>query len=58
MQDEQAERNERLKATLRLENTDNLNKSGKDGVRVCSPTQVKKSDVTKTSQRGGPYNSR
>jgi hypothetical protein len=58
MEDEQASRNERLKATMLLENTDNLNRSGKEGVKVCSPTQVKKEDVTKASQRGEPYNTR
>jgi hypothetical protein len=39
MSDENAERNDRLKATMRQQNSDNLNTSGKAGVKVCSPRQ-------------------
>jgi hypothetical protein len=37
MLDQTADRNKQLKATMRDENTGNLNTSGKDGVVVCSP---------------------
>ena len=41
MQDEQAERNERLKATMRDQSSANLNTSGKSGVVLQSPRQAK-----------------
>jgi hypothetical protein len=34
------ERNERFKAAMREQNSDNLNTSGKNGVVVCSPRLV------------------
>jgi hypothetical protein len=39
MSDENADRNNRLKATMRQQNSDNLNKSGRAGVVVKSPKQ-------------------
>jgi hypothetical protein len=39
MSDETSERNDRLKATMRQQNSDNVNTSGKAGVKVCSPNQ-------------------
>ena len=39
MSDQTSDRNNRLKATMRQQNSDNLNKSGKEGVKVKSPTQ-------------------
>lgn len=39
MSDQTSDRNERLKATMRNENTSNLNTSGKSGKVVCSPSQ-------------------
>ena len=39
MPDQTADRNKQLKATMRDENTGNLNTSGKDGVIVRSPSQ-------------------
>jgi hypothetical protein len=41
MEDYQADCNKRLKATMRDENTGNLNTSGKAGVVVCSTPQAK-----------------
>ena len=38
MQDEQAERNQRLKATMRQKETPS-NSNGGSGQKVCSPTQ-------------------
>jgi ATP-dependent RNA circularization protein (DNA/RNA ligase family) len=43
-----SERNEKLKATMRDRNTDNLNKSGKEGVVVQSPSQAKNAPKTPT----------
>ena len=45
--------NERAKVAMRDQNSTNLNTSGKDGVKVQSPKQVKY--VTKTTTRGHPY---
>jgi hypothetical protein len=39
MSEEHAERNNRLKATMRDKNSTNLNTSGKSGVVPCSPNQ-------------------
>jgi hypothetical protein len=39
MSDSTAERNNRLKATMRDQSSANLNTSGKSGVVVCSPNQ-------------------
>ena len=39
MPDQPADRNKQLKATMRDENTGNLNISGKEGVIVRSPSQ-------------------
>jgi hypothetical protein len=39
MSEEHAEHNVKLKATVKQKET-NLNTSGKEGVVVCSPTQV------------------
>jgi hypothetical protein len=39
MTDPTADRNEKLKSTMRDGNTGNLNTSGKDGVVVCAPNQ-------------------
>jgi hypothetical protein len=41
------ERNERFKATMREKNSNNLNTSGKEGVKVCSPNQSSVSAATK-----------
>ena len=37
MSDQTSDRNKQLKATMRDENTGNLNTSGKSGIVVCSP---------------------
>jgi hypothetical protein len=39
MSDQTSERNNRLKATMRQQDSDNLNKSGKEGVKIKSPKQ-------------------
>jgi len=54
MQDQTAERNERLKATMRDQNSTNLNRSGKDGVVVCSPNSTKNGKVTTTTEVSKP----
>ena len=41
MSEAHAERNNRLKATMREQNSPNLNRSGKGGVVVSSPKQSK-----------------
>jgi hypothetical protein len=48
MSDQTSHRNERLKATMRDRDTDNLNKSGKEGVVPCSPRQAPNGPRTPT----------
>jgi hypothetical protein len=50
--------NERNKIAMREKNSNNLNTSGREGVRVCSPSQA--GYVTKTTNKPGkhPYDNR
>jgi ATP-dependent RNA circularization protein (DNA/RNA ligase family) len=49
--------NDRNKVAMRDKNSTNLNTSGREGVRVRSPSQAK--NVTKyTSKNGNPYGNR
>jgi hypothetical protein len=45
--------NDRAQSAMREQNSANLNTSGKEGVKVCSPKQATK--VTKTTTKGHPY---
>jgi hypothetical protein len=47
--------NERNKAAMRERNSLNLNISGKEGVKVCSMPQVRKEDVTTTTNPPGKH---